>query len=147
MNAAPFQYAIAEGLDENDDYLIEAARVLQGKRDLLAGGLEAAGFTVFPSLGTFFITTDITPLSDEGGYQFCLDLPNGAEWSRFPVRCSTTTRARDNTSCDGCSRSAARYSKKRWSASGACVSPVARGSPGPTWLFTLFIASTPVALN
>jgi N-succinyldiaminopimelate aminotransferase len=75
VNAAPFQHAIAEGLTESDDYLVEAAQVLRDKRDLLAEGLEAAGFRVFHSDGTFFITTDITPLSDEDGYTFCLKLP------------------------------------------------------------------------
>jgi N-succinyldiaminopimelate aminotransferase len=75
VNAAPFQHAIAEGLTESDDYLVEAAQVLRQKRDLLAAGLEAAGFRVFPSHGTFFLTTDITPLSDESGYTFCLELP------------------------------------------------------------------------
>ena len=75
VNAAPFQYAIADGLTESDDYLIEAAHVLRQKRDFLAAGLDAAGFRVFPSHGTFFLTTDITPLSDEDGYTFCLELP------------------------------------------------------------------------
>jgi len=75
VNAAPFQHAIAEGLTNSDDYLIEAAQALRQKRDLLAAGLEAAGFRVFSSRGTFFLTTDITPLSDEDGYTFCLELP------------------------------------------------------------------------
>jgi N-succinyldiaminopimelate aminotransferase len=75
VNAAPFQHAIAEGLTESDDYLVEAAQMLRQKRDLLAAGLESAGFSVFPSHGTFFLTTDITPLSDEDGYTFCLKLP------------------------------------------------------------------------
>jgi N-succinyldiaminopimelate aminotransferase len=75
VNAAPFQHAIAEGLNECDDYLVEAARVLRQKRDLLAAGLETAGFKVFPSPGTFFLTTDITSLTDEDGYTFCLRLP------------------------------------------------------------------------
>jgi N-succinyldiaminopimelate aminotransferase len=75
VNAAPFQHAIAEGLTESDDYLVEAAQVLRQKRDLLAAGLEGAGFQVFASPGTFFLTTDITPLSNEDGYTFCLELP------------------------------------------------------------------------
>jgi N-succinyldiaminopimelate aminotransferase len=75
VNAAPFQYAIAEGLNESQDYLVEAADVLRQKRDLLAAGLGSAGFRVFPSHGTFFLTTDITPLSDEDGYTFCRELP------------------------------------------------------------------------
>ncbi len=75
VNAAPFQYAIAEGLTGSDDYLVEMAELLRRKRDLLAAGLGAAGFVVFPSHGTFFLTTDITPVSDQDGYRFCQELP------------------------------------------------------------------------
>ncbi|HWD97017.1 MAG TPA: pyridoxal phosphate-dependent aminotransferase [Acidimicrobiales bacterium] len=75
VNAAPFQHAIAEGLNVCDDYLITAAEVLQKKRDFLADGLKAAGFQVFHSPGTFFLTTDITGLSSEDGYEFCCELP------------------------------------------------------------------------
>ncbi len=75
VNAAPFQYAIAEGLNETGDFLEEQAQVLRQKRDLLAAGLDAVGLRVFPSPGTFFLTTDIAALSDEDGYTFCLNLP------------------------------------------------------------------------
>jgi N-succinyldiaminopimelate aminotransferase len=75
VNAAPFQHAIAEGLNENDEYLVEAAASLREKRDLLRAGLEAAGFSVLASPGTFFLTTDISGLSDDDGYDFCLALP------------------------------------------------------------------------
>jgi N-succinyldiaminopimelate aminotransferase len=75
VNAAPFQHAIAEGLNDNDDYLVEANSVLRGKRDFLSSGLDAAGFNVFKSHGTFFLTTDISPLSDEDAYVFCRALP------------------------------------------------------------------------
>jgi N-succinyldiaminopimelate aminotransferase len=74
VNAAPFQHAIAEGLNESDDYLVGAVQELRDKRDFLSAGLEAAGFRVFASPGTFFLTTDITPLSDQDGYSFCLEL-------------------------------------------------------------------------
>jgi N-succinyldiaminopimelate aminotransferase len=75
VNAAPFQHAIAEGLNECDDYVVEAGQVLRHKRDFLASGLAAAGFQVFSSNGTFFLTTDITPLTTQSGFEFCLDLP------------------------------------------------------------------------
>ncbi|MGC1419889.1 MAG: pyridoxal phosphate-dependent aminotransferase [Acidimicrobiales bacterium] len=75
VNAAPFQHAIAEGLATCDEYLIEAAQVLRQKRDFLSAGLVAVGFKVLPSRGTFFLTTDISSLSDQGGYEFCLELP------------------------------------------------------------------------
>ncbi len=82
VNGAPFQHAIAEGLTTSDDYLIEAARVLRQKRDFLTAGLEAVGFKVFPSHGTFFLTTDITSLSDQDGYAFCLALPGAVRRRR-----------------------------------------------------------------
>lgn len=75
VNGAPFQYAIAEGLNDNDEYLVTAAEELQQKRDFLSAGLDAAGFRVFKTQGTFFLTTDITALSDEEAYTFCLALP------------------------------------------------------------------------
>jgi N-succinyldiaminopimelate aminotransferase len=75
VNAAPFQHAIAEGLNECDDYLVEAAQVLRAKRDLLAVGLEGAGFRVLASRGTFFLTTEISSVTDEDGYAFCQALP------------------------------------------------------------------------
>lgn len=75
VNAAPFQHAIAEGLATCDEYLIEAAQVLRQKREYLSAGLVAVGFKVLPSRGTFFLTTDISSLSDQGGYEFCLELP------------------------------------------------------------------------
>jgi N-succinyldiaminopimelate aminotransferase len=75
VNGAPFQYAIAQGLTASDQYLVEAARVLREKRDLLAAGLAAVGFQVMASHGTFFLTTDISPLSHEDGYSFCRSLP------------------------------------------------------------------------
>jgi N-succinyldiaminopimelate aminotransferase len=75
VNAAPFQHAIAQGLAESDDYLIEAAQVLREKRNLLAAGLSTVGFDVIASHGTFFLTTDIAAFSDEDGYSFCRALP------------------------------------------------------------------------
>ncbi len=74
VNAAPFQHAIAVGLDECDDYLVHAATQLREKRDLLAAGLEMVGLRVFPTQGTFFLTTDISPVSDAEGLTFCREL-------------------------------------------------------------------------
>jgi N-succinyldiaminopimelate aminotransferase len=75
VNAGPFQYAIAEGLNDGDEYVLAAAKELQEKRDFLRAGLDAAGFRTFETRGTFFLTTDIRPLSKEDSYEFCLSLP------------------------------------------------------------------------
>ncbi|GAA0661370.1 pyridoxal phosphate-dependent aminotransferase [Kitasatospora atroaurantiaca] len=76
VSAGPFQYAVAEALRLPDTYFDTLRTDLRRKRDLLAGGLSAAGFQVFQPEGTYFITTDITPLGEKDGLEFCRSLPD-----------------------------------------------------------------------
>ncbi|MGI5456532.1 pyridoxal phosphate-dependent aminotransferase [Streptomyces sp. CA-249302] len=76
--SGPFQYAVAEALRLPDAYFDEFRADMQAKRDLLAGGLEEAGFKVFQPAGTYFITTDIRPLGENDGFAFCRALPERA---------------------------------------------------------------------
>ncbi|MEU8515160.1 pyridoxal phosphate-dependent aminotransferase [Kitasatospora sp. NPDC048722] len=75
VSAGPFQYAVAEALGLPDEYFDTFRANLSRKRDLLAEGLSAAGFRVFSPEGTYFITTDITPLGEKDGIEFCRTLP------------------------------------------------------------------------
>ncbi|MFF2657433.1 pyridoxal phosphate-dependent aminotransferase [Kitasatospora sp. NPDC058032] len=75
VSAGPFQYAVAEALNLPDGYFEGLRADLRHKRDLLAEGLTAAGFRVFRPEGTYFITTDITPLGEKDGVAFCRTLP------------------------------------------------------------------------
>ncbi|MFP8906880.1 pyridoxal phosphate-dependent aminotransferase [Streptomyces atacamensis] len=75
VSAGPFQYAVAEALALPDSYYTALREDLRAKRDLLAGGLEAAGFTVHRPAGTYFVTTDIRPLGESDGVAFCRVLP------------------------------------------------------------------------
>ncbi|SDK50677.1 N-succinyldiaminopimelate aminotransferase [Streptomyces indicus] len=75
VSSGPFQYAIAEGLTLPESYFAGLREELRAKRDLLAAGLADAGFTVHRPAGTYFITTDITPLGAADGIDFCLALP------------------------------------------------------------------------
>ncbi|MGK4582013.1 pyridoxal phosphate-dependent aminotransferase [Kitasatospora sp. HPMI-4] len=75
VSSGPFQYAVAEALQLPDDYFDGFRADLLRKRDLLADGLSAAGFQVFVPEGTYFITTDITPLGEKDGIEFCRSLP------------------------------------------------------------------------
>ncbi|MFG3051225.1 pyridoxal phosphate-dependent aminotransferase [Kitasatospora sp. NPDC048239] len=75
VSAGPFQYAVAEALRLPDPYFDSLRADLLRKRDLLADGLDAAGFRVFRPAGTYFITTDITPLGEKDGIEFCRTLP------------------------------------------------------------------------
>ena len=78
VSGGPFQYAIAQGLRMPDAYFTGISADLRVKRDLLCAGLADAGFAVYPPEGTYFVTTDIRPLSDADGVQFCRDLPRQA---------------------------------------------------------------------
>ncbi|WP_055714820.1 pyridoxal phosphate-dependent aminotransferase, partial [Streptomyces torulosus] len=81
--SGPFQYAVAEALALPDSYFEAFRADMRAKRDLLATGLADAGFEVYRTAGTYFITTDIRPLgatlSKEGdGFAFCRALPERA---------------------------------------------------------------------
>ena len=77
VNGGPFQPAIATGLGLPDSFYRDLAADLQAKRDRLLPGLEQAGFTVFPTSATYFVTVDIRPLDPSGdGMDFCRKLPH-----------------------------------------------------------------------
>ncbi|MFJ9693096.1 pyridoxal phosphate-dependent aminotransferase [Kitasatospora sp. NPDC101183] len=75
VSAGPFQYAVAEALRLPDEYFDTFRADLLRKRDLLLDGLTAAGFRAFTPEGTYFVTTDITPLGEKDGIEFCRSLP------------------------------------------------------------------------
>ena len=85
VSGGPFQYAIAEALRMPDAYFTGISADLRVKRDLLCAGLADAGFAVYPPAGTYFVTTDIRPLSDADGVQFCRDLPRQAGVVAIPT--------------------------------------------------------------
>ncbi|GGV70460.1 aminotransferase [Streptomyces thermoviolaceus subsp. thermoviolaceus] len=78
VSSGPFQYAIAEALNLPEDYFTALREDLRAKRDLLATGLEKAGFAVFRPAGTYFVTADIRPLGESDGFAFCRSLPERA---------------------------------------------------------------------
>ena len=78
VSSGPFQYAVAEALALPDSYFAAFREDMLAKRDLLAAGLADAGFEVFRTAGTYFITTDIRPLGETDGFAFCRALPERA---------------------------------------------------------------------
>ena len=75
VNAGPFQYGIAVGLGLPDATFHALAADLREKRDRLTRGLVDAGLEVFPSHGTYFVTTDIRAIGEHDGLEFCRSLP------------------------------------------------------------------------
>jgi N-succinyldiaminopimelate aminotransferase len=78
VSSGPFQYAVAEALALPDAYYTDLAADLRAKRDLMSAGLREIGFGVYQPDGTYFITTDISPLGEQDATEFCLALPDRA---------------------------------------------------------------------
>jgi N-succinyldiaminopimelate aminotransferase len=85
VTSGPFQYAVATALALPDAYYEALASDLKKKRDMLADGLRSIGFEVYQPDGTYFITTDIAPLGEQDGVEFCLNLPERAGVVAIPT--------------------------------------------------------------
>ena len=94
-NAAPFQPAIAVGLDLPESYFATIASDMKNKRDVLAAGLRAAGFAISVPQGSYFIVADATPLGFSDGAELCRRLPELAGVVAVPISafCSPAHRA------------------------------------------------------
>jgi N-succinyldiaminopimelate aminotransferase len=58
VNGAPFQRAVAVGLQLPDRFFDDLTTTLQRRRDLLAAGLVDAGFEITPTAGSYFIVAE-----------------------------------------------------------------------------------------
>ncbi|PXA70682.1 aminotransferase class I/II-fold pyridoxal phosphate-dependent enzyme [Cryobacterium arcticum] len=85
VNGAPFQPATVVGLGLPDSYYAGIASDLQAKRDVLAGGLAAAGFTLTVPQGSYFIVADAAALGHADGVEFCRALPDLAGVVGIPI--------------------------------------------------------------
>jgi len=64
----PIQYAVAEYLDKEDEYL-KLPKFYQDKRDLFNGMLKDIGLDIIPAGGTYFQTVNFSDLTDETDFQ------------------------------------------------------------------------------
>jgi N-succinyldiaminopimelate aminotransferase len=75
-SGAPFQLAIAHGLEAATDTITAFGAALKAKRDLFCDGLAKLGFTVYRPAATYFATTDIASIAPGlEAYEFCRALP------------------------------------------------------------------------
>jgi len=94
VNGAPFQPAIATGLRLPDGFFRGIARTLRGKRDLLASGLQTAGFDVSVAAGSYFTVVDAAPLGATDAAEFCRALPEQAGVVAIPLTAFVTPARR-----------------------------------------------------
>jgi N-succinyldiaminopimelate aminotransferase len=85
VSGGPFQYAIAEALMLPDEYFATLRDELKAQRDLFTAGLARLGFGVRPPQGTYFVTADISGLTDLDGTEFCRLLPDRAGVVAIPA--------------------------------------------------------------
>lgn len=86
VNGGPFQPAIAAGLGLPDAYFTGMAADLGRRRDLLVGGLAAAGLPVVSPEATYFATVDVRQVQPDGdGHAFCRALPARAGVVAIPM--------------------------------------------------------------
>ncbi|MFF2369737.1 aminotransferase class I/II-fold pyridoxal phosphate-dependent enzyme [Agromyces sp. NPDC058110] len=97
VNGAPFQPAIAVGLDLPDAVFADAAATLRAKRDVLAAGLLAAGFEISPPAAGYFVVADAAPLGFDDGAALCRRLPELAGVVGVPISAFVHPERRDAT--------------------------------------------------
>jgi N-succinyldiaminopimelate aminotransferase len=78
VSGAPLQPAVAEVLGTHDDWVTGLRDSLQGRRDLLVGGLRDLGMETYAPAGTYFAVSDVRSWGYEDGAQFARDLPGRA---------------------------------------------------------------------
>ena len=85
-SGAPFQRAMVTALNLCDDYFTGLADDLRVRRDLIVDGLSSVGLTVYPAMGTYYVTVDVGPLGYDDGMDFCHDLPGRCGVVAVPTR-------------------------------------------------------------
>lgn len=95
VNGAPFQPAVAVGLQLPDEFFTGIAASLAAKHDLLGGGLRAAGFEVSAPAGGYFTVADAAPLGAADADVFCRELPERAGVVAIPLTAFVTPGHRD----------------------------------------------------
>ncbi len=73
------QAAVAYGLGKDDSYFEGMRADFQRSRDHFADGLKGLGYSVLPSVGTYFLNVDIAALGESDDVDFCrrLVMENG----------------------------------------------------------------------
>jgi len=83
--APALQMGVAYALEREIGFTLNQTCELQANRDLLAKGLAELGFKPLACEGTYFLTADISALSNESDMDFCLRLVREAGVAIIPL--------------------------------------------------------------
>src|SRR5699024_1731548 len=84
-----YQWAVAQGLEDDRGFFAENQAALQAGRDHLAEGLAAAGLTPYAPQAGYFVLADIAEVTDRPAAEFCLDLARDVGGAAIPVSALT----------------------------------------------------------
>ena len=79
------QLGVAHALEHEMDFTLALTNTLQGNRDVLAAGLRKLGFKTLPCEGSYFLTADISGLTNEPDLAFCERLVREAGVALIPL--------------------------------------------------------------
>ncbi|MEE6164587.1 MULTISPECIES: pyridoxal phosphate-dependent aminotransferase [unclassified Mycolicibacterium] len=85
VGGAPFQPAVAHGLNHEDAWVADLRESFQGKRNRLSSALTEIGFEVHDSAGTYFLCADPRPLGYDDSTAFCAELPHRSGVAVIPM--------------------------------------------------------------
>ncbi|MBV8860596.1 MAG: pyridoxal phosphate-dependent aminotransferase [Mycobacterium sp.] len=85
VGGAPFQPAVAQALNTEENWVAALRTSLQDKRDRLTAGLTEVGFRVHDSAGTYFLCADPRPLGYNDSTAFCAALPERVGVAAIPM--------------------------------------------------------------
>ncbi|MET0454558.1 MAG: pyridoxal phosphate-dependent aminotransferase [Mycobacterium sp.] len=85
VGGAPFQPAVAEALNHEDDWTAALRESFQARRTRLSDALTDIGFGVLDSFGTYFLCADPRPLGYADSTTFCAELPERAGVAAIPM--------------------------------------------------------------
>jgi N-succinyldiaminopimelate aminotransferase len=85
VGGAPFQPAVAQALNTEDQWVRAVRDSLRAERDKLSGALAHIGFDVHDSFGTYFLCADPRPLGYSDSTEFCAQLPERAGVAAIPM--------------------------------------------------------------
>jgi aspartate/methionine/tyrosine aminotransferase len=79
------QLGVAHALEHEMDFTLNLTKTLQANRDILAAGLQRIGFKTLPCEGSYFLTADISGLTNEPDIAFCERLVKEAGVALIPL--------------------------------------------------------------
>ncbi|GAA1251867.1 pyridoxal phosphate-dependent aminotransferase [Prauserella halophila] len=89
VSGGPLQPAVAHALTNELSWVEQLREALSTKRDRLSKGLTDAGFSVWPSAGTYFVCADVRPLGFTDAEDLAWRLPELVGVAAVPVKVFT----------------------------------------------------------